>query len=111
MPTMTMEIKTDANGRFARTVPYNPPGPFAVTVSLTAKLLSPFATGLWGSLDIEPADGRPANRRKAFVAWQSEVVPLGSWHLGGGDNVIVVAGTTRPRRANARLVVEIHAVL
>ena len=111
MPKMTVEMSTDANGYFSKTVPYNPPGPFGLTISLTATLLSPFATGLWGSLDIEPRAGKPANHKRAFVAWHSQAVRLGSWHLDGGDNIIIVTGRTNPPRANAHLVVEIDAAV
>jgi hypothetical protein len=111
MPTMTMEVRTDENGYFSKTVPFNPPGPFALTVRLTARLASPFATGLWGSLDIDARDGAPSNQQRAFVLWHGEAAPLGSWRLDGGDNIIVVTGKTRPRRANTRLVLEIDAAL
>ena len=111
MAKMTVEITTDENGYFSKTVPFNPPGPFALTVHLSATLLSPFATGLWGSLDIDARDGAPSNQQRAFVAWHSEVVRLGAWRLDGGDNVIVVNGKTRPRRANTRLVLQIDATV
>jgi hypothetical protein len=110
MPKMKVEIKTDANGYFSKTVsPFNPPGPFGLTVRLSATLLSPFATGLWGYLDIDAADGSPSNEKRAFVVWHSEKVELGSWRLDGGGNVIVVNGKTRPKRAHAQLVLEIDA--
>lgn len=111
MPKMTVEIRTDENGYFSKTVPYNPPGPFGITVSLSATLLSPFATGLWGSLDIDASDGAPSNQRREFVLWHSETVQLGSWRLDGGDNIIVVNGKTKPRRANAPLVLELEATV
>ena len=111
MPKMTVEIRTDENGYFSKTIPFNPPGPFALTVRLTATLLSPFATGLWGNLDIDAKDGSPSNQKRAFVVWHSEAVQLGSWRLDGGDNIIVVSGKTKPRRANARLVLEIDAAV
>ena len=111
MSKMRVEIRTDENGYFSKTVPFNPPGPFGLTVRLSATLLSPFATGLWGSLDIDAADGKPSNQRRAFVVWHSETVQLGSWSLDGGDNIIVVTGKTKPRRANARLVLEIEAAM
>ena len=111
MPKMTVEIRTDENGYFSKTVPFNPPGPFELTVRLTATLLAPFATGLWGSLDIDAKDGKPSNQKRPFVLWHSESVQLGSWRLDGGDNIIVVNGKTKPRRANARLVLEIDASL
>ncbi len=111
MPQITVELTTDAFGVVNRTVVYNPPGPFSVTVGLSGKLASPFATGLWASLDIEPKNGRRANRRRAFVAWQGEQVQLGSWHLDGGDNLVVVRGITQPKRPNARLVLQIDAAI
>src|SRR5215213_4816750 len=111
MPKMTVNIRTDENGYFSKTVSFNPPGPFGLTVHLTATLLSPFATGVWGSLDIDARDGQPSNQMRAFVVWHSEAVQLGSWRLDGGDNIIVVSGKTRPRRVNTRLVLEIEATL
>ncbi len=111
MPQLTVEIRTDENGDFSKTDRFNPTGPFALTVSLSATLLSPFATGLWGDLDIEPQQGAPSNRKRAFVAWQSEKVQLGNWRLAGGENVIVVSGKTRPKRAHARLVLQIDATV
>jgi hypothetical protein len=111
MPTMTVEIRTDENGYFSKTVPFDPPGPFGLTVTLSATLLSPFATALWGDLDIDAADGNPSNQKRNFVAWHSEEVQLGSWPLDGGDNIIVVRGKTRPSRPNARLVLQIDATV
>lgn len=111
MPKMTVEIRTDENGYFSKTIAFNPSGPFGLTVSLSATLLSPFATALWGDVDIDAADGNPSNAKRTFVAWQSEEVQLGSWRLDGGDNIIVVHGKTKPRRANARLVLEIDATV
>jgi hypothetical protein len=109
MPSMRVEIQTDANGFFRKTVRFNPPGPFGLTVRLSATLLSPFATGLWGGLDIDAEDSSPSNPKRPFVAWHSEVVQLGSWKLDGGGNVIVVDGRTRPKRANTRLIMQIDA--
>jgi hypothetical protein len=111
MPQMTVELTTNANGFFSRTVPFNPPGPFGVAVRLSATLQSPFATGLWGTLDIDAKDGNPSNPKRAFVAWHREPVQLGSWRLDGGDNVVVVHGFTKPKRANAKLVLQIDAAL
>ena len=111
MPKMTVEIRTDENGYFSKTIPFDPPGPFALTVRLTATLLSPFATGIWGSLDIDARDGAPSNQQRQFVVWHSEAAQLGPWRLDGGDNIIVVRGKTKPTRANARLVVEIDATV
>lgn len=106
---MTLEIRTDENGYFSKTIPFNPPGPLGLTVHLSATLLSPFATGVWGDLDIDAVDGNPSNQNQRFVLWHSEQVQLGSWRLDGGDNLIVVRGKTRPTRANARLLLEIDA--
>jgi len=109
MPTMKVEIVTDKNGYFSKTINYDPPGPFALTVTLSAKLLSPFATAVRGELDIDAADGNPSNQKRAFVAWHGELVQIGSWRLDGKNNIIVFNGRTRPKRANARLVVQIEA--
>lgn len=111
MPTLKVEIDTDRNGYFSKTLDYNPPGPFRLTVSLAATLLSPFATLVRGELDIDAADGTPSNQKRAFLAWHSEKVQLGSWRLDGGKNIIVLNGKTRPKRPNCRLVVEIDATV
>jgi hypothetical protein len=111
MPSMQVQIKTDENGYFSKTVRYNPPGPFPIVVRLSATLLDPFGTGLWGALDIDAEDGSPSNQKRSFVAWHSEEVLLGSWRLDGGENIIVVNGKTKPKRANARLVLQIDATV
>lgn len=109
MATVTIELTTNANGVFSKTTPFNPPGPFGVTVKLSARLLLPSATGLWGTLDVDAKDGNPSNQKRAFVAWHSETVQLGSWRFDGGDNVVVVRGITKPKRANTRLVLQIES--
>jgi hypothetical protein len=111
MPKMTVEIRTDENGYFSKTLPFNPPGPFGLTVRLSATLLSPFATGLWGNLDIDAKDGIPSNEKRPFVLWHSETVHLGTWTLDGGENIVVVTGKTKPTRANTRLLLEIDAAV
>ena len=111
MPKMTVELTTNEHGFFTKTVPINPPGPFKVTVKISATLVSPFATGLWGSLDIDAKDGNPSNPRRSFIVWHKEAVQLGSWKLDGGNNIVVVHGITKPRRRNAKLVLEIDASL
>ena len=111
MPKMTVELMTNALGQFTKTVPFNPPGPFGITVKLSSTLMSPFATGLWGYLDIDAKDNNPSKPQRPFVLWHSEKRPVGSWKLDGGDNVVVVRGITKPRRANTRLVLEIDAAL
>ena len=57
MPKMTIEIRTDENGYFSKTVRVNPPLPLGTTVHIAATLLEPVATGLWGDVDIDAADG------------------------------------------------------
>jgi hypothetical protein len=111
MAKMTVEIRTDENGYFSKTIRYNPPGPIGASVTLSGMLLSPVATGLWGDLDIDAADGAPSNAKRTFVAWHSEVVHFGSWVLDGGDNIIVVNGKTKPCRPYTRLVLEIEATV
>ena len=111
MAKMTVELSTDENGYFSKTISYNPPGPFGVSVHLSATLLSPSATSVWGNLDIDAKDGKPSNQQRAFVIWHSEEVQLGSWRLDGGDNIVVVNGKTMPRRAHSRLLLEIEASL
>lgn len=109
MPKMTVEIRTDEHGYFSKTVPFTPPGSRAATARLTLTLLSPYATGLWGTVAIDAIDCEPSTDRRPFVLWHSEAVQLGSWRLDGGDNVIVVTGKTKPTRVHARLVLEIDA--
>jgi hypothetical protein len=111
MPTIAVEVDTDANGYFQKTVQYNPPGPFALTVKLAARLLRPGDLTVHGELDIDAADGNPANQAKAFVVKSGDRVDLGSWHLDGRDNVIVLNGRTQPKQANVRLVVAVEASL
>lgn len=111
MPRITLEVLTDEHGYFSRTVPFDPAGPFALTVHISATLLAPFATGIWGTLDIDARDGAPSNTQRSFVLWHSETVALGAWRLDGGDNIIVVHGKTKPVRANARLLLEVDASL
>jgi len=111
MPKMTVEIRTDENGYFCKTVLLDPPGPPGASACLTITLLSPFATGLWGNVDIDARDGEPSNRTQAFVVWHSETVPLGSWRLDARENVIVVTGKTKPVRVHTRLVLEIDAAV
>ena len=111
MPKITLEIRTDENGYFGKTVLFDPPASLGPTACLTVALLSPFATGLWASVTIDARNGEPSNERRAFVVWHSEAVQLGSWHLDGGENIIVLTGKTKPMRAYARLVLEIDAAL
>ena len=106
MPKMTVEVRTDENGYFCKTVSFHPSGP-AIRLSVT--LLSPHATGVWGTLDIDTKISDRANQPRAFVVWHSETVQLGPWRLDGGEHIIVVTGKTKPSRANARLLLEIEA--
>jgi hypothetical protein len=105
---MTLEIRTDENGYFSKTIRFNPPIPLGTTVNIAATLLAPAATGLWGDIDIDAADGAPSNLKRTFVAWHGEPVRLGLWVLDAADNIVVVNGKTRPRRPHTRLVVEIE---
>ena len=107
MPKLTMEIRTDEHGYFSKTVPFDAPGPAGSAVRLTVTLLSPFATGVWGMLEVDARDAMPSNQRRAFVVWHSEAAQLGSWRLDGGAHIIVVNGKTNPTRANTQLVLEI----
>lgn len=109
MPKLTVEMATDEHGYFSKTVPFNVPGPAGTAVCLTVTLLSPFATGIWGKLDIDARDAMPLNQERSFVLWHSEAVQLGSWRLDGGAHLIIVRGKTNPARANTRLVLEIDA--
>ena len=108
---MTVEIRTDENGYFSKTVRFDPPISLGVTVNLAATLLSPPATGIWGDVDIDAADGTPSNQKRTFVAWHSEPVQLGLWVLDADDNIVVVSGKTKPRRAHTRLVLNIDVTL
>ena len=109
MPTITVEVDTDSNGYFQKTVKYNPPAPFNLTVKLTARLLRPGDLTVQGELDIDAADGNPSNQAKAFVVKSGDRVDLGSWHLDADNNIIVLNGRTQPKQANVRLVVEVEA--
>ena len=111
MARMSLETTTDENGYFNGTIPFDPPGPPGASVSLTVTLLSPFATAVWGKLDIDARGGPPSNQQRAFVLWHSETVQLGAWRFDDGAYIIVVTGKTRPARAHARLVLEIEAVV
>lgn len=111
MPSFTLNIRTDANGYFQKTENYNPPGPFDVTVTLSAKLLAPNATEVRGELDIDPVSGSPGNQKKSFMAKTGVAISLGSWRLDGGDNVFVVSGKTLPPRPNTDLKIELIAAL
>lgn len=111
MPRTTLEITTDANGYFSATTPFDAPDARGATISVAATLLSPFATAVWGTLDVDAREGRPTNQPRAFVLWHSETVQLGSWRLEGGSYIIVVTGRTKPARANVRLVLEIDVAV
>lgn len=106
MPKLTIEITTDENGYFSGTVSFEP-GSLGRMPCLTVTLLSPFATGLWATLDVDTREGEPSRTQRAFVAWHSESVQLGSWRLDERANVIVVTGKTKPARARDRLLLEI----
>jgi hypothetical protein len=109
MPTTTVEIRSDENGYFSKTVRFDAPGASGMTVRVSATLLSPSATGLWGSVHIDAKDGKPSNETRAFVMWHSEAVQLGSWVLDAEENIIVIRGKTKPTRVHTRLVLEIDS--
>lgn len=108
MSKMTMEIRTDENGYFSKTLRFNAAGLQGSAVVLSATLTSPAATGIWSDIGIDVADDKSSNPKRAFVAWHHELVVLGSWVLDAEDNIIVVNGKTRPARAYTRLVLEIE---
>ena len=110
MPKTTVEIRTDENGYFSKTVLFDSLGSPGATACLTVTLLSPFATGVWGSVAIEARDGEPASGTRTFIVWHSETTQLDPWRLDGDENIIVLSGKTKPMRAHARLVLEIDEV-
>jgi hypothetical protein len=107
----TIKVTTDAEGAYSATETVNPPGPFGFTVSLKATLLSPDATTITGTLDINGAKGKPTNDTKNFHAQTGQEIDLGKWKLAGGDNILKVAGQTSPVRANTDLNIEVRASL
>lgn len=111
MPTInrTFKVKTNAAGTFETEQIVNPPGPFGFTVELKAKLTEPADTTISGKLDCDAADGKPRNDAKDFTVRAGETVDLGEWQLDGGDNLIRLAGSTDPMRADTELVIEITA--
>jgi len=108
---MNLDVDTDANGTIQQRITYNTPGPFDVTVTLVVTLLEPPDTVVTGELDIDGANGRTTNPAKSFRLQTGARLDLGSWHLDGGDNVIVLRGQTEPARANTRLRVQLDASL
>jgi hypothetical protein len=111
MPTTTLRITTDGDGYFHKTERLNPPGRLNMTVDLKAKLVRPESTQVSATIDIDAADGSPANQEKRFVLTTGQSVSLGSWKLDGDDNIVVISGRTAPVRSNAELVFEITATL
>jgi hypothetical protein len=111
VPRITLEVPTDDKGHFRLSEHYNPPGPFPLTVEVNATLLSPSDTTIAGWLDIDAADGSPQNQKKSVVASTGQPIALGSWKLDGGENIILVTGTTAPPRPNATLTFEIDGTL
>ena len=107
MAKTTVDIRTDENGYFCKTVLFDALGSPGSTTCLTVTLLSPFATGLWGSVAIEARDREPSGEERTFVIWHSETMQLEPWRLDGDENIIVLNGKTKPMRAHARLVLEI----
>jgi|SRR6266545_903738 len=110
MPTITKIIKgtTDANGSYSRTEVFDAPTPFPLQVQLKARLLSPADTTVSGSVDSDALDGNPQNAAKEFTITTGQQVSLGSWKLDGGDNLLVVSGSTSPIRANADVEIELE---
>ena len=106
-----IKVTTDASGAYTATETVNPPGPFGFTVSLKAVLLSPDATTIAGTLDINGAKGKPTNDTKNFQAQTGQEINLGKWKLAGGDNILRVAGQTTPPRANTDLDIQVIASL
>ncbi len=111
MPTVRIDLETDDNGYLHKTHKYNPPGPFSLSVELSAKIIQPAATTVQGELDIDATDGSPSNQKKAFRVTTGGTCQLGSWRLDGGDNVIVLTGKTIPPQAKTKITFEIEAKL
>lgn len=113
MPKFNLEISTDNNGYFNQTTVFDPPGqfPFPLRVNLTVTMNEPVATEVIAVVDIDAEDGNPTNQEKQFVLATGDVVPLGSWRLDGGKNIVVLRGRTMPSRPSTKLMVEIEATL
>jgi hypothetical protein len=103
VPTITVEVRTDENGYFSKTVPFSATNASGTRVALSVTLLSPFATGVWGTMEVDERDGAPSHQAKTFVVWHSELVQLGSWSLASDNSILVVRGKTRPVREGARV--------
>jgi hypothetical protein len=108
MPKIIVDIMTDENGYFAKTVAFNASDAGGM-IQLSATLLSPFATALEGSVHIEAKRARRTSDTHAFTLWHSETLQLGSWSIAEGDNIIVMHGKTNPSRVHTRVVLEIDA--
>lgn len=111
MPEVDLKLKTDSAGAFDERKTYNPPVIFPVTVKISVKLESPPGVKAKVSLDIDAEDGDPTNTEKTFEISTGETVDLGKWMLDGGDNLIVLKGTTNPPKRNAELGVKVIAAL
>ena len=111
MTKMIFSTRTDSQGYFQETQCFNPPGPFDLSVKLSARLKKPRDTTVLGSIDIDAADGNPTNQERKFRIGDGEKHNLGQWSIDGGDNIVIVRGKTEPTRPETMLTVEISARL
>ena len=99
----TIAAKTDGNGYFHLSSEIDPDYPDWFpdqNVKLWATLIEPDHTVVYGTLDIDAADGTPSNMEKRFKMPSNQEIALGSWDLSMGSNIIVVQGRTQPKVAN-----------
>lgn len=111
MPTQILRVVTNEEGAYQRVDHFNPPGWFDLTVELKATLLSPAATIIGGTVDIDAEDGHPQNQSKTFSLKTDQQESLGEWHIDGGNNILSVSGQTEPVRANTEIEIKVDVNL
>ena len=111
MPTQIIRVVTNEEGAYQRVDHFNPPGWFDLTVELKATLLSPAATTITGTIDIDAEDGHPQNQSRDFTLTTDQQESLGKWHIDGGNNTLSVSGQTKPVRANTEIEIELDVNL
>lgn len=93
-----LEIETDENGYFNVTRKVDPDVLWSgeVDVQLYVELLEPDNMVVYGSLDIDAADGSPSNLERKFRISSGKEMSLGNWSLSLDENIVVVSGRTQP---------------